>query len=97
MMLPNALHIRRPRTSPPLSQMRGLAAQLGRELGAFCSERLEIDIGLANEPELARNSQTSMAQGLDQRRQLTPLEILESAAAGENFAGRGRMHRRGHN
>jgi len=49
--------------------------QLGRGLEAFSIERLEIDIGLANKPELARNSQTSMIQAWDQRRQLAPLEI----------------------
>src|SRR5882757_160513 len=57
--------------------------QSGRGLGAFSIERLEIDIGLTNKPKLARNSQTSMTQDLDQPRQLAPLEILESAAAGE--------------
>jgi len=42
------------------------------------------DLTLASQQtQLARNSQTSMIQGLDQRRQLAPLEIRESAAAGE--------------
>ena len=52
-------------------------------MGAFSIERPEIDIGLTNKPKLARDSQTSMIQGLDQHRQLAPLEVRENAAAGE--------------
>src|ERR1700730_11828618 len=54
-----------------------------RGLGAFSIERREIDIGLTIKPKLTRNSQASMIQGLDQHRQLAPLEIHKSADAGE--------------
>src|SRR5258708_29729854 len=55
----------------------------GRGPVAFFIKCLEIESGLAQITQLARNPQTPVAQGLDQRRQLAPLVIRKRAPAGE--------------